>query len=206
MAQQQAGHLTEAAAMYERVVARATEALGKDHLYTGVFLGRLAGVNYEAKQYDQAISHYRQALAILRQHLSPDHNDVTFAVNELARALSNAKRYEEAARLNTENLKVREAKYGKNHPSTLLSLHNLGIDYSRMRRWAEAVPILESWLERSGRAQAEKTPYFSESLEYLAEGHVALGHLDQGEKYYLQALAFVDAGTEKGSGSPGANS
>ncbi len=198
MTYQQSGRLAEAAALYEKALARAKEVLPKDDSDIGMLMGRLGAVYYESKQFDQAISQFTGSLANLRLHLRREDPNVTFVVNELARSFSAARRYEESARLNAENLKVREASLGKDHPATVLSLHNLGIDFAMMQRWPEAVQALETTLEKD-KSNGAQRPFYARDLKYLGDGHKALGHWEKAEQYYLQALKVTETPPTKNS-------
>ena len=199
MTYRQSGHLAEAIAQYQKAIARAKEALPKDDSDLGMLMGGLGQVYYESKQLDQAVSQFRGSLAILGQHLPRQDPNVTFVVNELARSLSDARRYEESARLNAENLKVREASLGKDHPATLLSLHNLGIDLAMLDRWPEAIEAFETAMERRKARGVVQSRVPAIDLEYLGDGHKALGHADKAEQYYLQALKASETPSSKGS-------
>ncbi|MCE5268206.1 MAG: tetratricopeptide repeat protein [Planctomycetaceae bacterium] len=190
---EQSNRSVEAAAEYEKAVARSTESAGADHADTGLILFRLADVYYRLSKWEQAASCYERALVILRRDRPRDDMNVTYAVNNLAGAYTGMGRFDDAARLHLENLRVREASLGEAHPHTLLSLHNLGMAYSNARRSKEAIPLLEKWLRTDPRAKPGKWELLPAVLQNLGGCHLRLRHLELAEHYLTEALKIVDS-------------
>jgi tetratricopeptide (TPR) repeat protein len=119
------GHLGEAAALFERVVAQRRRLIGTT-LETAQSLNDYGAVLTSQGDYEGASRAHGEALAIRREILGDKHPQVAQSLSQLGWALQTQGRYAEAEPLHREALAIRQAHFGETHASVGNSLLMLG--------------------------------------------------------------------------------
>ena len=138
-----AGKLSEAIALFERVRDARIAKLGPDHPDTLTTLNNLALAYRDAGKLPEAIALLERVRDAQIAKLGPDHPDTLTTLNNLANAYQDARRLPEAIALLERVRDAQIAKLGPDHPDTLTSIHNLALAYLVAGRLPEAIALLE---------------------------------------------------------------
>ena len=138
-----AGRITEAIALYEKVITDRTRILGQDHPHTLTSRNNLAGAYREAGRITEAIALLEQVLTDRTRILGQDHPHTLTSRNNLAGAYRETGRITEAIALYEKVLTDRTRILGKDHPATLETLNALAGAYKDAGFLNKATALLE---------------------------------------------------------------
>jgi PST family polysaccharide transporter len=185
----QAGWLTQAVALHERVLADRERLLGPDHPHTLASRHNLAHAYRQTGWLTKAIPLYEQTLAGWTRLLGSDHPRTLRSNNYLAAAYCEAGRLAEAIHLYERTLADRWRLLGLGHPSTVRSSSYLAAAYRAAGRLAEAVPLYEQAFTGWRQLLGPDDPSTLRSGNHLAVAYSEVGRLAEAVPLYEQTLA-----------------
>jgi len=157
----------------------ATEALtlsrklfGDTSEQVALALEKLAGVEVERKEYQDAEAHNREDIAILEK-LGGHEYELQIARANLANTLTQAGKWQEAEVPLYERLAFSRKVYGEDHPVTAIILENIGVNLMEQQdRLPEAEKVLRETVEIRRKRFGNEHPEVAKSLYNLAAGLV----------------------------------
>jgi CHAT domain-containing protein/Tfp pilus assembly protein PilF len=216
-----AGHLNEAVAATEKVLAIERDVFGSQHPDVAGTLSRLADLQEQREHFDAARQARKETLAIRMQLHGAGHwetIDARLAAAWLERMSklppAQRQRLRDAARLNAQvnrfgdegkidealpmavrALEIRKEILGEEDVQTAESLNNLGWMYREKFDYARAEPLFRHALELRKKLLGEKHPDYGETLNSLGWMYYYQDQYDKAEVYFQQALPiYKEAG------------
>jgi tetratricopeptide (TPR) repeat protein len=186
----QAGNLAEAAAAYEKALARAKTALGPDHADTATITNNLAFLYEELGDSARAEPLYRRALEAREQTLGKDHPATAESLNNLASLCTRAGQYDRAEPLFQRSLAIREAKLGKDHLLVAATLNNLAQLHKLRGEMTRAAPLYLRSLRIKEARLGKDDPEIALSLSNLGSFYQGMGRYRQAEAMLRRSLTI----------------
>ena len=183
------GRLSEAIALFERVLADSIRVLGEDHPNTLASRNNLAGAYREVGRLSEAIALFERVLADSIRVLGEDHPSTLTSRDNLAGACKSEGRLAEAIALYEQVLPDRSRVLGEDHPDTLASRNNLAGAYREVGRLIEAIALFERVLADSIRVLGEDHPNSLASRNNLAGAYESEGRLAEAIALFERVLA-----------------
>jgi CHAT domain-containing protein/Tfp pilus assembly protein PilF len=188
-----AGKWQEATRMYEKVVEKAREVFGPDHINTSTLTLNLAGMYQEMGLYRKAEPLYAGTVKALEASKGKDDLDVATALNNLALLYQAMGRCARAESLFERSGKIREAKLGKDHLAVAQSLNNLASLYQDMGLYAKAEARYRRALTiREGKLGKDHLDV-AITLNDLASLCQAMHQYDKAEVWFKRTLKIREA-------------
>ena len=156
---QWAGHLDEAIANFESVLADRTRVLGKEHEHTLISGSNLALAYEDAGRSEDAIEIYERLLPAEERILGIDDPQCSFTRHNLALSYKAAGRISDATAILEPLLTAREQALGTENPETLKTRHHLAAAYREAGRADTAICILEDLLRARERIVGTEHPH-----------------------------------------------
>jgi len=188
LAYKDAGRLTEAIALLERVRDAQITNQGPEHHETLTTLNNLATMYESVGKLPEAITLLERVRDVRIAKLVSDHPDILTTLENLAGAYWGTKQLDRSVRPFEDLLKRQEGKFGRQHLDTLRALANLGFVYFSSDRPKDAIPLLEELYQAS-----KKHPEFSSTVPVLIDAHRKAGQPKQALPLLEEKLALTKA-------------
>ena len=191
-ASEAAGHLDEAIALYERILAEREQGLGAGHPDTLGTESNLAHAYRAAGQPEKALPLYERIAADRERALGPDHPETLAARGNLAYAYRGAGRLKDALPVYRRTLAGWERAQGPDHLDTITARGNLADACFMAGRYKEAVPLYERTLADREAQQGRDHPETITARGNLASAFHSARKLAQAIPLYEENLADCD--------------
>ena len=188
-ASEAAGHLDEAIALYERILAEREQGLGAGHPDTLGTESNLAHAYRAAGRSGDAIQLAEHALAESERANGPLHPDSLAARADLGDAYLSTGLTSEAITVFEQTLAGREQALGPGHPDTLAARGNLAQAYRAAGQFRQAIPLYQHTLADRERLQGPDHPDTMTARGNLAAAYRAAGRLKDAIPVYRRTLA-----------------
>ena len=179
----------------------------------------LGEIHAALARYEDAIHHARRGLRIRIELLGVDHVQVGFSANSLAQAYQDQGNYQQALPLNEQAISIWRVHFGKDHPHLAVPYNNQGRILNIIGKHHEKKADERKSEGRTGeasRSQALANESYRQAMTYfreaelilkslpgegsltlgacyqnMADTQLALGHLEEAEVLYRQALKIL---------------
>jgi len=187
------GHMAEAQALTERVLAMTRTLYGDRHPLVADDLINLGAVQQEQGHYVEAERYHREALDLVRAWYGNDHYQTASALTMVARSIIFQKRYEEATALLKEALAIQERVFGPDHPRVASAVNELGIVALQQDRFDDAEAAFRRMVDIYRKAYPQGHYLIGIALSNLASVHMSRHQNPEAEKLYREAIAIYTA-------------
>ena len=180
--------VSEAAFVYEEVVAARTKVLGVDHPDTLASMNNLAAVLQKQGELAAARQLHERVLTTVRRVLGEYHPSTLASLNNLAAVLQDQGDLVAARSLYKQVLEARRRVLGDEHPSVLASMNNLATVLQDQGDLVAARSLYEQVLEARRRVLGDEHPSVLASMNNLATVLQDQGDLVAARSLYEQVL------------------
>jgi tetratricopeptide (TPR) repeat protein/predicted Ser/Thr protein kinase len=187
------GDYTEAARVYEGVLAVREAALGPEHPEVAVALNMLATAKGRNRELAEAERLLRRVIGIRERTDGPGHPFTIWAYNNLATALKGQGRLEEAQVIYERNLGELERLFGDDHFEVTSTLNNLGNLLGMRGRNEEALAYHERALKIRETKLGPTHPEVATSLGNRGNILHSLKRHEEARADFQRALEIVEA-------------
>jgi tetratricopeptide (TPR) repeat protein len=194
--QRRQGELAEAQMTFERALAAAERAHGREHTAYAAALSNLANLVSARGDHERALELHREALAIRERVLGPDHEELGYPLGGIGNELVLLGRREQALPYYERQLALAVARLGDDHPRVALARVNLGgllVDLGHTERATEQIELALAMRERTLPAEH---PEIATAKSALSRVRRIAGRLDE-------AVALAGAAEAALVASPG---
>ncbi|WP_308406582.1 tetratricopeptide repeat protein [Streptomyces sp. AC555_RSS877] len=196
----QAGRISEAIDLLERVVADNERLLGEDHPDTLIDRSNLAVFYGQTGRTGEAIAIKERVVAERERLLGEDHPDTLIARGNLAASYRQAGRIGEAIDLLERVVAERERLLGEDHPDTLVDRSNLAASFRQAGRTGEAIVIEERVVADHERLLGKDHPNTLIARALLAASYGQAGRT--GEAIVIEERVVADRARLLGEDHP----
>ena len=184
------GRYSEAALIWEQILAWSDKYLGAENPSTAKSLNKLAWLYSRQGLYDKAETLYAKALSIHEKELGPQHLETAASLNNLAFIYARQGLLDKAETLYIRALVIRKKALGTQHPDTAISLNNLGGLYSEKGDYKKAEPLYVRALGINEKALGPSHPITANNLSNLALLYGNQGAYTKAIPLSIRALAI----------------
>ncbi len=171
--------------------------LGPDHDRVGTAHNYIAMAYDHQGLFDQAIEHYRESLRILKLSLGELHPKVIDGQANLAGGLTQAGHTEEAKILLDAAIKSARQVHASDSPELAGTLLLKAFLHNQLEEYEQALPFSEEVLAIERLARGNSHPYVAYDLNLVGRGQLGIGHLDEAEKSFTEAVKIMQAASDK---------
>lgn len=166
---------------------------GGDHPKVADAVGRLAEIQYNAREYDKSLANYKKAIDIAEKAYGKEAPEVARYLNELGLVYLSLGKYDESKSVYERALTIVESARGKEHLDVATCLNNLALLKLNMGLLAEAQTLTERGLAIRKQALGGESPVVARNLVNLANILIAQKKYDDAESKLLEALKIQEA-------------
>ena len=178
---------------YERAIALAPTAFGRDHLYTALLVNNLAMLYQSMVEYAKAEPLFLRSLKIKEARLGKDHLEVAWSLINMAGLYESMGEYAKAEPLYLRSLNIREAKLGKDHVHVAMTLVTLARLYQSILQHGKAERLYHRSLRIFEAKLGKDHVYVAGSLLGLAQMYTVKREYAKAEAFLLRGLAIFKA-------------
>jgi eukaryotic-like serine/threonine-protein kinase len=184
------GHIDDAIAQARAALALVASKPEDDR--TRLFVeSRLAGLEFEAGQYEQCSERYRRIYAIQKRAFGEEDADTLDTLDGLARADTSAARFDEARALYADLIKSYTEQFGPDHSKTLGAINGLAIVDLEEKHFADAEKLLSPIVPKLTRLFGPEHPRTIDSISNLGGAIRQQGRNEEARPYYERVLELA---------------
>ena len=187
------GHMPEAQALTERVLAMTRTLYGEKHPLVADDLINLGAIQQEEGHYVESERYHREALQLIRSWYGNDHYKTASALTMVARSIIFQKRYDEAISLLKEALAIQERVFGPDHPRVASALNEVGSVALQQDRFGDAESAFRRMTEIYRKAYPQGHYLIGIALSNLASVYMGRHENVAAEKLYREAITIYTA-------------
>jgi serine/threonine-protein kinase len=187
------GHMPEAQALTERVLAMTRTLYGDKHPLVADDLINLGAIQQEQGHYVESERYHREALELTRAWYGNDHYKTASALTMVARAIIFQNRFDEATVLLNEAVAVQERVFGPNHPKVASAVNEVGVVALQQDRYDDAEAAFRRMADIYRKAYPQGHYLIGIALSNLASVYMDRKDNVEAEKLYREAIAIYDA-------------
>ncbi|WP_376988140.1 tetratricopeptide repeat protein [Bosea sp. R86505] len=193
-----AGNFAGAESVARRVLAKAEQLLGADHIDVATSLNNLAVVLRSLNQLSEAEELHRRALAIREKALPEGHPHIATSLFNFAGVLASQNRLNEAEVMHRRALAIRERALPEGHSYISISIDGLAQVLTLQNRLSEAETLHRRALAINERALPEGHRNIATSLNNLAFVLATQNRLVEAEALFRRTLAILENALPEG--------
>ena len=191
------GETTRARVLMERALALLERTRRADDPLLAAVQSNLGTMEYNAGNFDAAISRYGRALSIAEAGLDPDHLSIALVLTNLSEALAGEGRYADARERAERALRIREPKLGRADPHLVPTLQSLAAIALGEGKLTEARTLADRSLAVGKAALGADSQELIGSYEVLAGVALARGLPAEARAAAERAFALNDKSADK---------
>ena len=180
--------LSDAARVWEELVAAHRVASGPDSLDVALTLNNLGGAMLSLGRADEAERFWGESLETSRRLLGDDHELTIATINNMGMVSKRRGKVAEAERFFREAMELYERTLGVRHPSTLIGIENLSTLLHESGRDEEAVELQRRVVEGCRSVHGDRHPATLSATIFLARIERDLGRLEVAEALHREVL------------------
>ncbi len=178
---------------------------GESSVGYAIGLSKLAGIQDNIGEYEQAEHLYQRAIKLLKIVSGEQHCNYASSLNGLAFTYFNIGEYGKAQPLLEEALSITKRIAGETHPEYIASLRHLALIYVRLGMYDKARPLYDKILATLKKIHGEEPGAYTMTLNHFAFLYTSLGQYQQAIPLYREALAIIRERLGDNNGSYGGN-